>query len=107
VGALIVLRRVWRSVVAAPEDRVETRHRPGVQGWPGVVVSVECDGHLLVSQHLAHDLGVGAGRQVEGGERVAQIVEPDGRELGPAKQRLELQGCDESPQSGSPAASQR
>ena len=32
-----------------------------------MAVAVEGDGHLLVPQHLAHDLGVGAGRQLQAG----------------------------------------
>jgi hypothetical protein len=93
IGALIALG-TGRGVVAAAEDRVEAGHRRGLHRRQGVAVSVEGDGDLFVAQHLADDLGVGAGGQLEGGEGVAQVVEADRRQLGPAQQRLELQGRD-------------
>lgn len=44
--------------------------------------AVEGDCDLLVTEHLAHDLRVGPGLQLQGGERVVQVVEanrPAGR----------------------------
>jgi len=40
------------------------------------------------------DLGVGARRQLQGGEGVPQVVEVDRRQAGVAQQRLELPGRD-------------
>jgi len=36
-------------------------------------------------EHLAHDLGIRAGRQLKRRERVPEIMEPDARQLGVAK----------------------
>jgi hypothetical protein len=47
-----------------------------------------------VAQHLADDLGVDAGGQLEGGEGVPQVVEADRRQLGPVQQRPQLEGRD-------------
>ena len=63
-----------------------------MQRRQGVAVAVEGGAHLLVPQHLDHDLRVGAGRQLKGAEGVAQVVEANRRQLGPAQQRLERQG---------------
>jgi len=60
----------------------------------GVAVAIEGDGDLLVAQHLAHDLRLGACRQLQGGEGVPQVVEPVRRQLSAGQQGLELEGRD-------------
>lgn len=47
-----------------------------------------------MAEHLGHDLGVSAGRQLQGREGVAQVVEADRRQLRPAQERLKLAGRD-------------
>ena len=78
------------------EQRVEAAHGLGLHRGHGVAVSVEGDGHVLVAEDLGHDLGVRAGRQLQGGEGVAQVVEADRRQLGRAQQRSEL-ACGDVP----------
>ena len=87
-------RRLGAVERRAAEDRVEPGHRLGLHRGQRVAVAIERDRDLLVTQHLRHDLGVRAGHQLQRGEGVAQVVEADRGQPGPAQQRLELQGRD-------------
>jgi hypothetical protein len=59
-----------------------------------VAVAVEGDRDLFVAEHLADDLRVRPSRQLEGRERVPQVMEADGCQAGPPEQRLEGEGRD-------------
>ena len=62
-------------VVTPAEDRVEPGHGRGLQRRQVVAVAVEGDPNLLVPEDLADDLGVGPGRELQGREGVAQVVD--------------------------------
>ncbi len=43
-------------------------------------VSIKSDAHILVTQHFGHQLGVRADGEMQGGVRVAEVMEPDLRQ---------------------------
>ena len=66
----------------SPQDHIESSHRLCLKRRQGVRVPIERDVNVLVPEHLAHDLRIGASRELEGRKRVPQVMEPDPRQFG-------------------------
>lgn len=70
MGTLIGVRPMRYRLGAAPQQGVEAAHRLSLHRRQGVAVAVEGDRDVLVAERLGHDLGIGAGRKLQGGEGV-------------------------------------